>query len=185
MGKPGTLLAFEGVVESGAPLAIWDERPNQPSSSMSFHFDEVMLECRPRTSEAELLERWTGIDPLAARERIARAARLARGYESDGLAGHGLWVWELGDAIFVAHPGEAYSKMQMELRQRNPERVIFVLNLTNGPGFMYLPPATDYEDDHYQVWQSLLAKGSLEVLVDAADRRIKAIVGGAGSPWHQ
>jgi hypothetical protein len=175
MGTPSTTLEFQGVVESGAPLAVWNEEPYEPSTTFAFNLEEVRLECRPQKSATELSEQWKDIDPLAANERIARAARLAKGYSSDGWAQHPLWIWRIGDAVFVAQPGEAYSLLQTELRRRNPDLIIFVLNLTNGPGFMYLPPRTAYKDDRYQVWQSLLAGGSLESVIEAADSRIKEL----------
>jgi len=173
MGSPSTTLEYQGVVESGAPLAIWSEEPYQPTTTLDFNLEEVRVKCRPQKTESELFEQWRDIDPLAARERLARAARLARGYDSGGWAQHPLWVWQLGDAFIVAHPGEAFSLLQTELRRRNPEVIVFVLNLTNGPGFMYLPPETAYRDDRYQVWQTLLLEGSLESVIEAADSQIK------------
>ena len=175
MGTPSTTLEFHGVVESGAPLAMWSEEPYDPSTACAFTLEDVRLECRPQKSATELLEQWKDIDPLAANERIARASRLAQGYAIDGWAQHPVWVWRLGDAVFVAQPGEAYSLLQTELRRRNPDLIIFVLNLTNGPGFMYLPPTAAYDDDRYQVWQSLLARGSLEAVIEAVDSRIKQL----------
>jgi hypothetical protein len=175
MGTPSTTLEFQGVVESGAPLALWSEELNQPSSALNFDHEEVRLKCRSPKSESQLIEQWHDVDPLAARERVARAARLAEGYDSNGWAQHPLWIWRLGDAVFVAHPGEAYSLLQSELRRRHPEFIIFVLNLTNGPGFMYLPTKTAYQDDRYQVWQTLLEEGSLESLIEAADSRIQRL----------
>jgi hypothetical protein len=46
---------------------------------------------------------------------------------------------------------------------------VFVLNCTNGPGFVYLPPAGTYARDVYQVWQTELLPGGLELLLDAID----------------
>jgi hypothetical protein len=172
MGSPASSLEFAGVVESGAPLGIWVEEPSHPSTELSFTFEELALTCRTIETESSLEAHWSGIDELAARERIARASRLAEGYADGREAQHPVWTWRLGDAIFVAQPGEAYSLLQTELRRRHPHQVIFVLNLTNGPGFMYLPPASEYGEDHYQVWQSLLVKGSLEAVIEAADQSI-------------
>jgi hypothetical protein len=168
MGSPSTQLEFAGVVESGAPLGIWHAEPAEPNARMTFLSGSVELECRPPQTAAELAERWAGIDPLAARERIARSERLADGYRNGLVAEHPVWVWQLGDAVFVAHPGEAFSLLQIELRRRFPERMIVVMNLTNGPGFMYLPTAETYNVDSYQVWQSLLARGGLERVIEFA-----------------
>jgi hypothetical protein len=111
---------------------------------------------------------------VAAAERRDRAGRLAEGYLDGDVARHPLWVWHLGDAVVVAHPGEAFSALQTTLRARHPERAVLVLNLTNGPGFVYLPDRASYGRDRYQVWQTLLAAGCLEVLTDAADALVAA-----------
>lgn len=175
MGDPATQLEFAGVVESGAPLGIWSPEAAEPSATLTFHDAEVELECVPRLTAEQLAERWAGIDPLAAQERVARAERLAEGYDRGGRAQHPLWVWQLGDAVLVAHPGEAYSLLQTELRARHPERAVLVLNLTNGPGTMYLPPRDAYGRNRYQVWQTLLAAGSLERVVESADALVAAL----------
>lgn len=172
MGDPSSRLEFAGVVESGAPLGIWVTEPAQPNPHNEFLRGTVELECRPVLSAAE---RWAGIDPLAARERIARSERLADGYRDGLTAEHPVWVWQVGDAVFVAQPGEAFSKLQIELRARFPDRMIVVLNLTNGPGFMYLPPTENYDVDSYQVWQTLLARGGLERVIEFAAGLIEAL----------
>jgi hypothetical protein len=85
---------------------------------------------------------------------------------------HPLWVWRFGGAVFVAHPGEAYSALQTSLRATFPTVTIVVMNLTNGPGWVYLPPAQAYEEDRYQAWQTVLKPGSLERLISAAETAI-------------
>ncbi len=169
MGKPATQLAFTGVVESGAPLAIWEPRSARPNNVSQFAASEVVLPCRPAVGDDELAHQWAHIDPVAARERIARAQRLADGYRDGDQARHPVWAWTIGDATIVAHPGEAFSDLQIELRARHPERMVLVLNLTGAPGFMYLPDREQYQEDSYQVWQTLLARGALERLTDHAD----------------
>ncbi|MFT4280309.1 hypothetical protein [Microbacterium sp.] len=175
MGAPSTQLRFDGVVESGAPLGIWSEHPAQPSSSTAFHRSHVTLACQPVRTAEEVARRWARIDPVAAAERIARSERLAVGYREGATARHPFWVWQVGDAVVVAHPGEACSPLQTVLRERHPERVLFVLNLTNGPGFMYLPDAEAYDHDRYQTWQTLLARGCLEELIEATDSFIREL----------
>ena len=175
MGSPATRLEFEGVVESGAPLGIWHPQPARPNGHTEFLSGTVEVECRPVLTVDELATRWAGIDPFAATERISRSERLADGYRNGLMAEHPVWVWQLGDAVFVAQPGEAFSKLQTELRERFPERTIVVLNLTNGPGFMYLPPFETYDVDSYQVWQTLLARGGLERVIEYAASLIAAL----------
>jgi hypothetical protein len=42
------------------------------------------------------------------------------------------------------------------------------MNLTNGPGFVYLPTRDAYDRGAYQAWQTPLAPGALELLVEHA-----------------
>lgn len=172
MGPPGTRLRFDGVVESGAPLGLWVREPAPVPADVTCTRRTVALPAKPVPSAEQLRTQWAGIDPAAATERVRRATRLAEGYVADGAAAHPLWVWRLGDAVLVAHPGEAFSALQTELRRRHPDRAVLVLNLTNGPGFVYLPDRASYHWDRYQVWQTLLAPGCLEALTDAADALI-------------
>ncbi|HEY0187871.1 MAG TPA: hypothetical protein VGC67_10315 [Cellulomonas sp.] len=180
MGEPGTRLRFDGVVESGAPLGLWVPEPAEVPTAVACAAVRVPLVAKPVPTAVEVAEQWAGIDPVAAAERVRRATRLAEGYLAPGADGqpvaeHPLWVWRLGDAVLVAHPGEAFSALQTELRRRHPDRAVLVLNLTNGPGFVYLPDRASYHRDRYQVWQTLVAPGGLEDLIDAADRLVAAL----------
>lgn len=175
MGPPGTRLRFDGVVESGAPLGLWVREPADVPADVACHGLTVPLRARPVPTAEQVADRWAGIDPVAAAERLRRAGRLAGGYVSEGTAAHPLWVWRLGDAVLVAHPGEAFSALQTELRRRHPGRAVLVMNLTNGPGFVYLPDRASYDRDRYQVWQTLLEPGGLEDLTDAADALVAAL----------
>ncbi|WP_166356120.1 hypothetical protein [Phytoactinopolyspora limicola] len=174
MGSPGTELAFDGVVESGAPLAIWREHPAPAPAATSYQRLPVELTRTPPMTAAQLAERFPGIDPVAAEERLRRATRLREHYADGATLTYPVWIWTMGDAVIVASPGEAFSLLQTELRRRHPDRPIMVLNLTNGPGFMYLPTRASYRRDRYQVWQTLLAEGCLEEVIDVVDAHIPA-----------
>ncbi len=178
MQSPGHGLKWQGVVQSGAPLGQWHEEPTRGSTECV----EVRLNAKVKVKElksiAQLREEWADIDPDALEERISRAERLRIGYESNAIVDHPIWVWQWGEAIFVAQPGEAYSFIQTEIRRRNPGKVIFVVNLTNAPGLFYLPIDSAYKAPAYQAWQTLLAPGALDAVIDEADREIKRITKG-------
>ena len=72
--------------------------------------------------------------------------------------------------------------MQTELRRRHPDRTILVLNLTNGPGYLYLPSADAYTRDRYQVWQTLYEPGALEAVIEQVDRVVADLPAGRGAP---
>jgi len=172
MPLPGHELRFAGVVESGASLGVWEQTPTTAPTSLSARVIHVPVPLQPILSAADQREQWLHIGETPARERVERALALRNGYVHDGRASHPVWLMELGDAVVVAHPGEAYSLMQTELRRRHPDRCILVANCTNGPGFMYLPEQSAYHRVPYQVWQTLLAAGALETVIDATDSAI-------------
>lgn len=167
--RAGTGLRFARIVESGAAIGIWESVPILGGGLLHCEQQEIAMavaDQRPVLG-GELPQH-------VAEERARRAGRLRRGYVRDGRAHHPVWVWHLGPAVLVAHPGEAYSALQTELRRRYSERPVLVANLTNGPGHVYLPDRAAYARDRYQVRQTLLAQGSLERLIDTVDARIAA-----------
>jgi len=177
MQSPGKELRWNGIVESGALLGEWLEAPTRGPSTLKETRLDVQVRVKEMKSIEQLREEWAGIDGDALEERIQRAIRLRLGYESGQLVTHPVWVWQWGEAIFVAQPGEAYSYLQTELRRRNPGRIIFVMNLTNYPGLFYLPIKTAYVAPAYQAWQTLLAPGCIEEVVEQTDKYIKEYIG--------
>lgn len=182
MEPAGTALHFDGVVESGAELAIWKHVPDERPSAFVRLRGDVPMELKPLPTAQQAAARWKGIDPVAAGERVARAQQLQASYDGASTATHPFWMWQLGDGVLVAHPGEAYSSMQIELRRRHPDRVLLVLNLTNLPGRMYLPNAEAYPSDRYQTWQTLYRPGALEALIDGTHRALATLPDGRGDP---
>jgi hypothetical protein len=169
MPAPGTQLAYVGVVESGAPLAMWGPREAALPREASAVREDVPVELKADLPTLEQLEeQWADIDPLSRVERLRRARRLRSAYGDGPGATHPLWVWRLGSCAVVAQPGELYSAFQERLRARFPELAIVVLNVTNAPGSVYLPPADLYDEDIYPVWQTLLARGAMERVLEAA-----------------
>ncbi|KAA9108113.1 hypothetical protein [Microbacterium rhizomatis] len=172
MPEPGSALVLDDVIQSGAPLAIWDPVPATWDTRTQRLQRDVPVEVKTLPSIEELERDWAGIDERSRAERLRRATRLRRTYTDMAQPRHPVWVWRFGDAVFVAHPGEAYSALQSTLRARFPDVLIVVMNLTNGPGWVYLPPREAYREDRYQAWQTILEAGSLERVIDAAAEAI-------------
>jgi hypothetical protein len=166
-------LRFAGVVESGAPIGIWESVAMEPTPGLRCNRRVHHLAAKPPIG---LPPTGDGVSAGAARERGRRAARIRAGYVEGDIAMHPAWVWQLGDAVVVAHPGEAYSAFQVALRARFPGRPVIVANLTNGPGSAYLPDAGAYDRDRYQVWQTVLASGALESFTQAVGDQIEDLV---------
>ncbi|WP_353114398.1 hypothetical protein [Microbacterium sp.] len=175
--SPGDEVTLDRVVESGAPLAIWTGRPADADGSAAGAVAGVELPLRELPTLDELAEEWKGIDPRSREERLGRARNLREGYIDGPAVTHPVWAWRLGDAVIVGHPGEAYSRLQRTLRDRFPDVPIVVMNLTNGPGFVYLPTREAYERGAYQSWQTPLAPGSLELLEEHACRLVAGLLG--------
>ncbi|MFK4788372.1 hypothetical protein [Microbacterium sp. ZW T5_56] len=172
MPAPGRALVLDDVIQSGAPLAIWSATPTLSDRTVSTEMREVPVLLKELPSIAELELEWATIDPRSRAERVRRAERLRRTYTDMDKPVHPLWVWRFGGAVFVAHPGEAYSALQSTLRRRFPGVAVIVMNLTNGPGWVYLPTEDSYRANRYQAWQTIVAAGSLEHLIEAAESAI-------------
>ncbi|ARU52175.1 hypothetical protein CBR64_12600 [Cellulosimicrobium cellulans] len=189
---PGTELELTHVVESGAPLAVWEPAPSAvlPGSGTGARPDArtlaaveepVTLDLRDLPTWDELEAEWAGIDPRSREERLRRARNLRDGYVTGPTVPHPTWVWRVGEALLVAHPGEAYSRLQRTVRAHAGARPVVVANLTNGPGFVYLPPREAYDVGAYQAWQSPLAPGSLERLERHACAVVDDVLVGAAA----
>ncbi|GAA1411823.1 hypothetical protein [Oerskovia paurometabola] len=179
---PGTALELTRVVQSGAPLGVWEPRPVEGSRVLRAVSDVVVLELRDLPSLAQMEAEWADIDPRSRDERLRRARNLRDGYVTGPTVQHPTWVWQIGDGFLVAHPGEAYSRFQRTVREHAGDRPVVVANLTNGPGFVYLPTDQAYVRGAYQAWQSPLAPGSLARLEQHANHLIDTLTAATPAP---
>jgi hypothetical protein len=173
----GKRLHYVGTVESGAPLATWTTEDVVASNHLSAgqFASEIPLKAG-LPSLAEIEAQLATSNETFMIERLRRRRQLRRAV-GDGVSTHmAFWVWRIGDALLVAHPNEAYSHLQIELRRRFPGRAIAVLNVTNG-SYAYLPPREIYGLDQYQVWQTPFAAGCLEQTIEACARAISEVIG--------
>lgn len=167
----GQHLVYEGVVESGAPLAVWKSKPVcacfAPRNALSapnrlaaeLLYLELPLKALPTVAEIEA-ELAVCTEPFQA-ERLRRKRRIRLTVGDGETAQVPFWFWRVGDALFVAHPTEAYSLFQTELRRQFPDLALVAMNVVNGH-YGYLPPENLYTEDLYPVWQSPFASGCLE-----------------------
>lgn len=179
-----TDLCLSATVESGAPLAIWSAEKRRGSPILQHTTGVSHIPLRPLATEAQLEKDWAGILPQSRDERLRRVRDLREGYidldQNPDSVAHPFWVARLGDALLVAHAGEAYSWFQRELRARFPDHPVLVLNLTNGPGFVYIPDRSAYERDAYQAWQTVFAPGSLEHFTDDVSSALRDLLDETG-----
>jgi len=166
MLPPQTQLEYQGVTESGAPLAIWQRTPAEVSTHLHARRTAVELPLKDWPTALEMeAERQACLD-RALQERLTRKIRVRKTVGNGTTSSLPVWIWELGDALLIAQREECYSCFQQELRRRFPDKAIIVINLTNG-SCGYLPPAPLYELDIYQVWQTPYAQGGAEKLLEA------------------
>ena len=176
MLPPATEFRFTEVITSGSNLGGWDPVSIEPNSQISSKKVIAKLRHKELLNEEQMRERWA---PLTATEsflnfRIRKQFEMRIDYvQGDGTVLHPIWFWRLGDAVVVAHCGEAYLEMARELRRRNPGLILLFLDMTNGPGYIYVPTQIAYEQNTYQSQQSLLAPGGFEEMLEIIDRELK------------
>ncbi len=174
----GQALAYDRTIESGALLATWRREERQPSDVMLSKCITVEYRIKadyPTVGDVEK-ELATTTDRFQI-ERLERKLKLVREICAGELHVSHVWLWRLGDSIWIGVPGEPYSVLQTTLRAAFPDYTIIVMNLVNGWGG-YFPPVEMYDLDIYPVWQTPYDRGSLEQLKDACRAGIGEIVNG-------
>jgi hypothetical protein len=178
MQPAGTELAFQGVVESGAPLAVWKSAPRKSASAgrtLEATILKVGYALKSMATADEMAVELENCTDRVLAERIRRRLRIRRSIGDGDISTESVWVWRLGEALLVAQRNEAYSLFQRELRAQHPERTLAVVNLANG-SVGYLPPADRYGDDLYPVWQTPYDRGGLEALISACGQALDSII---------
>ena len=167
MLAPKMELTFNGIVESGAPLAVWKQTTYQPSSKLSAKMVEVPFNLKPLPSLMEIEQQYRDSEDRVMKERLLRKRGVRKAIGDGEVAQMPLWVWQLGDSFLIGQPNEAYSDFQEQMRLQLFPSAIAVMNIVNG-GVGYLPPCELYDKDIYQEWQTPFAAGSLELLIKSA-----------------
>ena len=162
----GQGLRYEGLVESGAPLAVWRPAPFEPSRALDGGVLEVPLPVKPMPSLEELEAQHAATGDRALAERLFRKIQIVRNLGGGDREAFPAWVWRVGDSLLVAHVNEAYSCFQQDLRAAFPDATVVVMNTSGAEvGYLY-PPELDGLD-LYQVWQTPFSKDALPTLTDA------------------
>jgi hypothetical protein len=166
MLAPGQALRYDGIVESGAPLAVWLPTPFEPSQILEGGAVDVPLPLKPMPTVEELEAQHAATDDRPIKERLFRKLQIVKNLSPDGRQPTPAWIWRVGDSLLVAHPNEAYSRFQQDLRAAFPEATVVVMNTSGAEmGYIY-PPELDGVD-LYQVWQTPFSKDALPTLTNA------------------
>lgn len=193
----GTRFEYAGPVVSGATLGVWEHRPLSPEQAaakcqwrlarwtVTLHYrpelptSEAVLAARARFETARKKAEQTS-DPALARDAHAMIERMNRQLTRLAALPTGpdiplpVWLWQIGDALWVAVEAEHYQMLQRTLRGRFPGLPVIVMTLANGSRPTYLPTAESYDTGVYPETIAVLARGSLEKLIDAIGERIAA-----------
>jgi hypothetical protein len=175
MLRPRHGLAWESNVESGAALAVWKPRPFEPDTAVEAREFDVDLPLKKLPTLAELeadLAKHKGDRVLS--ERLYRKMQIVKLIGSGPTAALPAWVWRIGRVLVVAHPNEAYSRFQRDLRAAFPGFAVIVMNLVNG-SCGYLSPPELYDHEIYPVWQSPFDRGGLAALTEACRRNLSEV----------
>lgn len=175
MYQDRTALRLDGVVESGAPLAIWKRHPRTPSNVLDTELIPVQMSLKKLLSLEEIDEQLGTCSDHVLKERLIRMRAVRKNLGEGDSVIMPLWVWRLGEACLVAQPNEAYSSFQYLLREALAPAPIAVINIANGYAG-YLPPHDLYDKNLYAVNQTPFAQGSLELLTDIAISNIQTIL---------
>lgn len=192
---PRTSFAYTGPVISGATLGTWAHQPVKQETrpdwstfcvrrrTINFPYRASLPTIESVTSDRE---QWLNEEKQAraagnptraadCRAMVERQTRLLARLQAlpPGEYPLSTVVWRMGDAVWVALPGEPYSVLQRSLRERFPGKTLVVAPLAFGWGPSYLPPKELYDRGLYQESIAILAPGSLERLID----ELAAIIG--------
>lgn len=167
MLPPGNELAYHGAVESGASLAIWAPRPrSQHANSITVKSIPIQHPLKSDLlSVEEIQAQMTDCRDSVLTERLQRRLLHRRSMSEGDSETRIHHLWRLGEIFFVSVPDEAYSELQMTLRETLGAAPLFIATLTNGSRG-YLAPQALYQANSYASDQSPFAEGCFERTVE-------------------
>lgn len=175
MLPPETKLIFDRIVESGAPLALWKYKMDEPSELFSAMEIPVSFSLKEMPSLKEIEKELEDCTDRVLRERLFRKKSVRKSIGDGNVYQVSLWVWRLGNSFIIAQPNEAYSVFQINLRRELLPFTITAINLANG-SIGYLPPEELYKKECYSVLQTPFESGSLEMLTNIAIETVKQML---------
>ena len=173
------------VVESGAELCMYADEPGaEPDGTVRVVERVISLPLRqlPSIEEAEAAYEQHVAAVAAARERgdlaavseqsyLAKRANMrrhmARTYAGKASAEVPMQGIRIGALALVSMPGEPFCEIGVGVRKRSPFAITMFSGYSNG-NFSYIPMRQDYELGGYGVWNSPLAPGAGEQVIDEA-----------------
>ena len=171
------------VLESGAELGIYvDEADSEPDGTLLVAAKTIELplidlpsiegatadfeqksadlaEARLKGDKKEI-QRCSGLA-----RRISMKLRNIRNYHGKKTASIELQAMRIGCLALVCMPGEPFVEIGAEIRHQSPFQNTMFSGYSNGR-FTYIPMEYDYESGGYGVWNSPVAQGAAEKVID-------------------
>ncbi len=171
---------YTGIVPSGADLGTWAYQPAgadelEGSEQLRSYMTYVDLPRKELPSAQDLEPLYRAESRRREKELLLRRMLFQRALGPDPVHHMPLWAWRLGHAGVVAIPNEAYSILQVTVREQFRGVPILVLGVTNGT-VGYLPPRETYGQGRYQEQQSPYAPGCLETTIEAAVESLRRVM---------
>lgn len=173
---------FQGVLQSGAPIALYEDRPKEPEAAdLRVIYRTLKLPIKPTRPPAELeaeaevarkeleRERRDG-HPERIRAAIAKAtqagwrADYARMYHGKTDVDWPLQGIRIGPVALLAIAGEPFTEINQEIVSRSPFAHTLFSGYSHG-GFGYIPARNTYAEGGYEVEASPFSPGAHDVIV--------------------
>ena len=179
LAPAGTQFEYEGILLSGADLALWRHQPAGEAALaganvIQARLSQVPLPRKPLPSVAELRAALAQEPDRREQEKLRRRLFIQQTLGEGADHAMPLWTWRLGQAALVAVPNEPYSIFQTTLRESFAGTPLVVMGVTNGT-LGYLCPADRYGQGLYQEIQSPYAPGCLEATIAAAASELRIV----------
>jgi hypothetical protein len=187
---------FLGVMQSGAPIALYADEPQEPRDQ-TLSVTNLLLDLPAKTfgapeqmeMEADTLRqevvrlRRELADESRLRAAVARAtqagwrAQNARRYHGKSTIPLPMQCIRIGDTALLSIPGEPFIEISQRIVAGSPFRHTLFSGYSNG-GFGYIPTKDAYPEGGYEIEATPFAPDAADVLVDAALRLLHNVANG-------
>ncbi|MBT6146585.1 MAG: hypothetical protein HOH74_14200, partial [Gemmatimonadetes bacterium] len=194
MPPAGRQLTYEHPIVSGATVGVWSWAAPDASRPVDCFRSETVDLSLPiidlptveqieadidswlqRQQQAEADDETVTETVRECRARVERCRRMLRKVQAiPSGTSHvdvTVWMWQIGECVWVMLGGEPYQQLQQNLRRRFPGTPLLIIELCN-MSQSYMLPRERYGIGLYQEEVATLAPGCLEALEEAISERL-------------
>jgi hypothetical protein len=184
---------FIGVLQSGAPIALYEDEPQEPeapilrveSRTVALPLRKLRplddLEAEAKEYSAELMRLRPSANTEELRAATARStqansrADMARLYGGKATVGWELQCIRVGSLAFLSCPGEPFLEISQRIVAGSPFPHTLFSGYSNG-AFGYLPTRQAFDEGGYEIDASPFAPAAAEVLIAESLRLLHDMV---------